>query len=81
VAKEFREARKFGPMLGWFEGAWNNLANQTPSQSESWDAEREKAIYDGYREVLTALGRPSDRADLDRAWTSRQQKAKDGPQS
>jgi hypothetical protein len=79
VAKECRDGRRFSPMLDWFEGAWSSLASQAQSTTPPQDAEREKAIYEGYRDALTALGRSADQGDLDRAWASRQSKAKDGP--
>jgi hypothetical protein len=81
VAKECREARKVGPMADWFEGAWSSLVSQPPGMGLLLDAGREKAIYEGYRETLTLLGRRADLAELDRAWASRQAKAKAGPAS
>jgi hypothetical protein len=81
VAKECREARKLGSMADWFEGAWSSLVSQPLAMSLPSDMEREKAIYEGYRETLTLLGRRGDLAELDRAWASRQAKAKAGPSS
>jgi hypothetical protein len=81
VIKECREARKVGPMADWFEGAWSSLVSQPPGMGLPQDAGREKAIYEGYRETLTLLGRRADLAELDRVWASRQAKAKAGPSS
>jgi hypothetical protein len=81
VAKECREARKVGPMADWFEGAWSSLVSLPLAMRLPADAEREKAIYEGYRETLTLLNRTADRAELDRVWASRQAKAKEGPSS
>ena len=81
VAKECRNGRRFGPMAEWFEGAWSSLASLPQVSGPPSVTEREKAIYEGYREALTLLGRTADRAELDRAWVSRQTKAKEGPRS
>jgi hypothetical protein len=77
VAKECRNGRKFELLADWFDGAWASLVSRVrPTDSYSQIGEREKAIYEGYRETLTLLGRTADRADLDRAWASLQPKAK-----
>jgi hypothetical protein len=81
VAKECREARKVGPMADWFEGAWSSLVSLPLAMSLPSDMEREKAIYEGYRETLALLGRRADQAEVDRTWASRQTKAKAGPAS
>ena len=81
VAKECRNGRRFGPMADWFEAAWSSLMSRVRASDPPQVAEREKAIYEGYRETLTLLGRMADRADLDRAWASLQPKAKDGSRS
>jgi len=68
-------------MAEWFEGAWSSLVSLPQVSGPPAVLEREKAIYEGYREALTLLGRTADRAELDRAWVSRQTKAKEGPRS
>jgi hypothetical protein len=81
VAKECRNGRRFGPMAEWFEGAWSSLPSLLQVSGPLSVAEREKAIYEGYREALTLLGRTAERAELDRVWVSRQTKANEGPRS
>jgi hypothetical protein len=81
VAKECRNGRRFGPMVEWFEGAWSSLSPLPQASGLPSVTGREKAIYEGYREALTLLGRTADRAELDRVWASRQAKAKEGPRS
>lgn len=80
VARECRSQGKLGPMAEWFETAWSGLlARVRPTDSPSQIGEREKAIYEGYREALTALGRTVDRSELDRAWAAIQPKQKTEP--
>ncbi|HEX7552551.1 MAG TPA: hypothetical protein VF378_03295 [Geothrix sp.] len=79
VATECRNGRRFGLMVDWFEGAWPNMVSRIRSTDPPQVAEREKAIYEGYREALTALGRTADRSELDRAWASVQPKQKAEP--
>ena len=68
-------------MADWFEGAWSTLVSLPQVSGPPSVTEREKAIYEGYREALTLLGRTADRAELDRVWASRQMKAKAGSAS
>jgi hypothetical protein len=79
VATECRNGRRFGLMVDWFEGAWPYMVSRIRSTDPPQVAEREKAIYEGYREALTALGRTADRSELDRAWASVQPKQKAEP--
>jgi hypothetical protein len=79
VAKECRNGRRFGPMAEWFEGAWSSLASLPQASGLPSVTEREKAVYEGYREALSLLGRTADRAELDKVWASRQAKAKERP--
>jgi hypothetical protein len=81
VSRECREGRRFGPMTNWFEGAWAGLVSRLRGTDPPQVAEREKAIYEGYRETLRLLGRTADSADLDRAWASLQPKLKGGSRS
>jgi hypothetical protein len=66
-------------MVDWFEGAWPYMVSRIRSINPPQVAEREKAIYEGYREALTALGRIADRLELDRAWAAIQPKQKTEP--
>lgn len=80
VAKEGRNPGNLGPMADWFGGAWSGLmARVTPTDSLNQVGEREKAIYEGYREALTALKRTADRLELDQTWASLQPKQKTEP--
>jgi hypothetical protein len=80
VARECRNQGKLGPMADWFGVAWSGLvARVRPTDSPSQIGEREKAIYEGYREALTAFGRTADRLELDHAWATLQPKQKAEP--
>ncbi|GLH72437.1 hypothetical protein GETHLI_09390 [Geothrix limicola] len=70
VAAECRKARRWGPMNDWFEGAWGPMLRRVRSIDPPTIGERETAIYEGYREALTALKRTSDRAEADRVWAA-----------
>lgn len=79
VAKECRQSRKFELMADWFEGAWRNLVARMRWADSPEMGDQEKAIHDGYREALTALGRKEERQELDRAWALFQPKGKAVP--
>jgi hypothetical protein len=76
VATECRNGRRFELMADWFEGAWHNLVSRVQSTDPPQISEEAKAIYEGYREALTAIGRRADRLELDRAWAALQPKEK-----
>jgi hypothetical protein len=81
VAKECRNGRRFGLMTDWFEGAWASLVSRVRASDPPQVTEGERAIYEGYRETLTLLGRTADRAELERAWASLQPQTKSEPRS
>ena len=68
-------------MTDWFEGAWASLVSRVRASDPPQVTEGERAIYEGYRETLTLLGRTADRAELERAWASLQPQTKSEPRS
>ncbi len=76
VATEFRAGHRFDLMADWFEGAWSRVASREMSADTSELTERERAIQEGYREALTALGRKADRVEVDRVWAAIQGRTK-----
>jgi hypothetical protein len=76
VAREFSASRRFEAMLDWFGGAWSHRVAANSWFYPSYLKEPPKAIYEGYRGALTALGRLADRTSLDKEW--REIQAKEG---
>lgn len=69
VAAECRKERRIGTMVEWFEGAWISSQNSRRGIAPPPKVdEREKAIFEGYREALKASGRQVDGQELEREW-------------
>jgi hypothetical protein len=77
VTQECRKGRKFGTMADWFEALWSSLVGQSRGTDSPPVREEEKAIYEGYREALTGLGRLADRVEVDRQWAALQVQPKE----
>lgn len=83
VSKECRMKHRFDQALEWFEEAWADLESRHLAAEEkpNLKGEREKAIYEGYREALIGLGRNPERVELDRKWSIYRKQASEAPKS
>ncbi|HEX9009185.1 MAG TPA: hypothetical protein VF804_02370, partial [Holophagaceae bacterium] len=69
ILREGRQARRFQDLDDWFSGAWAAVRDRSwRFKPERASEEREKAIFEGYRETLRSEGQDLAAVDLERAW-------------
>ncbi len=69
VARQGLEAGRVQELIDWFEPIWAAVRTRVWERYiPKANQDQERAIFEAYRDVLRASGRPGELADLEKAW-------------